>query len=138
MEETVNKLLTARCPGRQCVAGSPGGQCVCQLVSSRHAIGYKLGIVLFLEQKRRNSVIANQCSHWCGNPQNIPRTIDRAQRLPLLTKGSCHEVTEGIRTPALPGSLNKRSFTIPQFRTCVDARTTFPRERQGLRIATPV
>ena len=31
-------------------------------------------------------VIANQCSHWCGNPRNIPRTIRKRMSL----RGSVH------------------------------------------------
>ena len=40
--------------------------------------------------------------HWCGNPPVLPGTNGEAQRLPLLTKGSCpsaHTGAEGIRTP---------------------------------------
>ena len=36
------------------------------------------------------------------------------KRLPLLIKGSCHEVTEGIRTFLFPGTPCERNLTIPQ------------------------
>ena len=48
------------------------------------------------------------------------------QRLPLLIKGSCHEVTEGIRTSGFPRTLCECNFTIPQSRACVRRASQLP------------
>ena len=48
------------------------------------------------------------------------------QRLPLLIKGSCHEVTEGIRTFLFPGALNKAWFYNPSVSRLRETREPAP------------
>ena len=38
-----------------------------------------LTLIIEIPPKQSNTVIANQCAHWCGDPPDIPETL-----------GDCH------------------------------------------------
>ena len=83
-----------------------------------------------------NACHCEEASGRRGNPfspcaQGAPKaplavTKGGEQRLPLLIKGSCHEVTEGIRTSGIPRTLCECNFTIPQSRACVRRASQLP------------
>ena len=77
-------------------------------------------LALYLGRTEIELVIANQCSHWCGNPH--------PPWLPLWV--SCHEVTERVNKPSPPPfrgtSPIGRGKTLIRLALAGDARATFP------------
>ena len=64
-----------------------------------------------------------------NSPSDVPGTTGEAQRLPLLTKGSCpsaHTGAEGIRTSTFRGTLNKARFYNPSVSRLRETREPAP------------
>ena len=94
-----------------------------------------------LVRTRREAVIANQCSHWCGPFRGFPPVTIRTPRPPWLPLwGSCHEVTERVNSPSPPlrgTSPIGRGKTLVRLALAGDARASSLYTREPLGVPAP-